>query len=919
MIAPQTLSVTRTMRYSSLSTIGTSGDVTKGNAIAAGVDFSDTLSLRNVSTHNLRGIDIEFPLGKLVVVCGVSGSGKSSLVFDTVVAEGARRYWETIATASTAQRPRMPKPRVDFVRGIPPIVAVGQQTRREDRGSTVASLSDILPRLSLLFGRLGIAHDPDGGRPLVTHSIDEIVDALGAFEARTKFLILGPLRRSEDETSTELIERVRRLGFARIRIDGEVIDLAEVEPTNVDDRPAVELVVDRLISKEGIEHRIRDAVRTATDHAGGICIVSHLDSGEFKDTRYLTRPVCEQTGRAYPSLEPRMFRFESPAGACAMCGGTGTIETETIESETTPDLMEKVCPDCDGARLDEFSRHVRLGGLTFHEVMSRPIGQALEWLQQLADDLDNRFRPGSIVAGTASRAIPEIAIRLKGLLRLRLGYLSLGRAVSTLSGGEMHRTRLAGAIGAGFVGTCYVLDEPTSGLHPSDVIQLIDVLKELRDQGNSLIVVEHDRRVVEAADYVIEVGPGAGVNGGRIVFSGGPDDLSRCAESVTARFLGLRLDQSSKADLDAMEPSSIANEPSDFAATLRNCTRNNLKSVSVEFPRGLLTCVTGVSGSGKSTLVMETLVPAIRGALSKDFGGRKERAPKSPSKPQIGSTPDDDAFHEFSADVQTESITRLAVVDRRPVGRSPLSVPATYLGIWDEIRKLFARTREARTAGFRPSRFAFTSKSGRCPACRGRGIRRMRVGGLPDQIRNCETCHGRRFNRQTLAVRYKGCSVGDVLDMRVDDAQAFFESVEPIHKVLDVVVRIGLGYLPLGQSSTSLSGGEAQRLRLARHLTNEMQESFIVLDEPSAGLHPADICRLTDVLLDLRSAGHTVVAIEHDLEMIRRADYVIEVGPGAGDRGGLIVAAGPMATVVGNQDSLTGKLLRDVHHQAATS
>lgn len=842
-----------------------------------------TIRVAGARTHNLKNLSLEIPRDQFVVITGLSGSGKSSLVFDTLAAEGQRRYLQTVSVGRRGLLDQLERPDVDAIAGLPPILSVNQRSGSSGARSTLATATEIADRLRLLYARAGQAHSPHGGRPLERQTLDEIVSAVVALGDRVKAMILAPLVRGRSGEHREVFEKISKEGFVRARVNGEVVDTAEPPSLAANEKHDIEAVVDRIIIKDGIGARLRESIELALKLGEGICIVTHAEGDNWGDRLYSEHFVCPETGEGYPPLEPRSFSFNNPRGACPACHGLGVLKGG---KEDDRGGGNRICPECGGERLNNFSRLVTFDGMRFPEFLARTVEQARERSEVIYKRLqeDELSLPLSVTGRLAARKImPELIERLRYLEQVGLGYLTLDRRTKTLSGGEFQRSRLASAIGSGLVGVCYILDEPTIGLHPRDIQKLVGALINLRDAGNSVLIVEHDLAVIAAADTVIEIGPGAGSDGGSVTAVGTPLELARRDDTATGPFLAGRNDSDSSParPVDATTP----------RLRLLGITRNNLRKVDVDFPLGRFVTVTGVSGSGKSTLITEVLVPLTRAALSgeerMDQCGRIDAASDLPE--------------------------RLVLVDQSPLGRSGRSVPATYCGVWEEIRRLFAATREAKQRGYKAGRFSFLSPAGRCDQCAGRGTITLSMSVLPDLLITCPSCEGRRFNGQTLSVTYKDKSVADILDMRIDEAAVFFEGIARVSGRLSVFMEVGLGYLTLGQSALTLSGGEAQRVRLASELAAPgdlaISPTLFVLDEPTTGLHPADSRRLVALLQRLVEAGHSVIAIEHEPAFIAASDWVIDLGPEGGDGGGWIVAECVPGELGGVAASYTGAAL----------
>lgn len=861
------------------------------------------IAVRGARMHNLQDIDVDIPRGQFVVVTGVSGSGKSSLAFDTIFAEGQRRYLECLSARTRQHLTQLERPDVDLVTGLPPTVAVDQRTGSARIRSTLATVTELYDYLRLLFARAGQAHCPDCGVPVSQQSVAMIVDRILALEERSKVMLLAPLVVGRKGAHRDVFERICKAGFVRARVDGEIIDAGSPPDLPRSKPHSIDAIVDRIIVKPGIEERLRESVELALKYGDGSCVVSTQSGDDWSDRLFSSRYCCPECGTSFPPLEPRSFSFNSPYGACQSCRGLGRKVPPEVQASRTKLRSEfsrlPVCPDCDGTRLGPIARNVLFAGSNLPQLAAKTVGDCgpvienlLARLSESADEL--QIEPEAAVA--ARGILPEVASRLGYLNRVGLHYLTLDRPAVTLSGGEFQRARLAAALGSGLTGVCYVLDEPTIGLHPRDTQRMIGVLDSLRDTGSSVIVVEHDLEIMRAADWLIDLGPGAGSEGGRLVGEGRPDDF-RGEESTTRAFLDAPV--SSTAGLPGSEPSQLtAGQAGSATRVLRidGASLHNLKNVTTEIPLGCLTAVTGVSGSGKSSLIVHSLIPALKFALANRGRWRRDGV-------DVLSIDWSDAGVACSHLGGFDELDRLVVVDQSPIGRNGRSSPATQTGLWGEVRKLLARTREARVRGFTPKRFSFTSKDGRCPTCEGTGTQRVRMSFLPDVFVECPECRGARFNTQTLGIRFRDKNAAELLAMRVDEAAEFFSAFPRIAAILNVLLEVGLSYLQLGQSARTLSGGEAQRVKLAAELSKGGEERVLyVLDEPTTGLHSADIARLLDVLRRLIGQGHSVIVVEHSLDVIRTADWIIDLGPEGGAEGGQIVATGPPSDFVENPD-----------------
>lgn len=835
----------------------------------------DVISVRGARTHNLQGIDVEIPLGSFTTISGVSGSGKSSLAFDTIHAEGLHRYLATVSPQTRELLQKLDRPDVDQIDGLPPTLGIEQRTRGPRRRTTLATIADLYDYLRLLYARVGRLHCPTCQQPVSSQTREAIVDQVLKLEDRRKVLVLAPLVRNQAGGHAEVLARIARDGFVRARVDGELIDLSAAPELAISKPHHIEVVVDRLIIKDGIRSRVEESIDLALQLGKGQCLLSHDVDGSWNDRLFSSHLACLDCGTSFPSIEPGDFSFNSPRGACPSCHGLGILASELADDATS-----SPCPDCRGYRLAQLPLSVLVEGTSIGELSAMSAPEALARIQRWSKILGMEDRQeGPLVR----HLLPEISSRLQFLVDLGLDYLSLNRAGDTLSAGEFQRARLTASLGSQLTGVCYVIDEPTAGLHPTDTDRLVRTLIRLRDQGNTLIVVEHDLEVIRQSDYSIEIGPAAGLNGGQLVAACPPAELSKSEVSITGREFRRR-------ERGLAEAATVF-QPARFLR-LQGATLHNLRDVSLNLPLDGLVCFTGVSGSGKTSLVMRTLVPAIRRA----FG-----VPTAQSG--------------FYRELQgMEHISRLVQIDQRPLGRSERSTPASYSGIWDEVRKLYARTKEARVRGFAPRRFSPQDTEGRCAKCAGRGTIDLDRKQLVEWPARCPECAGRRFNQQTLAVRYRGNSVADILEMTIDDAAAFFANLPRLDRPLKMFQELGLGYLQLGQPATTLSGGEAQRVKLATELwkSEASLPTLFVLDEPTSGLHPADVVQMTRALRRLVDAGNSVVVIEHHLDLIAAADWVIDLGPGAGAAGGQILVAGPPPAITECAASLTGQALSRV-------
>ena len=929
--------------------------------------------IRGAREHNLKNVNVEIPRDKLVVITGLSGSGKSSLAFDTIYAEGQRRYVESLSAYARQFLEQMDKPDVDVIEGLSPAISIEQKTTSKNPRSTVGTVTEIYDYLRLLFARVGHPHCYNCGREIASQTVQEIVDRIMELGEGAKAVILAPLIVGRKGEHAKLLDKLRRDGFVRVRIDGDMKGLDEEIVLEKKKKHTLEVVVDRLVVKEGLGRRLTDSVELALRTSEGQVVVDTMGQG---DLFFSERFACDHCGISYPELTPQMFSFNSPQGACPSCDGLGSMmyfdpdlivpnpelslregavapwarsssvyyiqmlealaehfnfdiyapfkslpatvkkvllygsgneeirfffekedrrhfynrpfegvinnlerryrdtDSSTVRDEIEKYMNNRPCPKCNGARLRPESLAVRVGDLAINEVTGLSVARAREYFRGL------ELTPREMEI--ARRVVKEIIERLDFLGDVGLNYLTLDRGSATLSGGEGQRIRLATQIGSRLVGVVYILDEPSIGLHQRDNQRLLNTLMKMRDLGNTVLVVEHDAETIMAADHVLDLGPGAGRNGGQLVFSGSPTELLESETSLTGQYLSGRL------TIDVPEK---RRRPGKGAVVLEKASENNLDGITVEIPLGTLTCVTGVSGSGKSTLVIETLYKALAQRLyrAKDRAGKVEKIKG------------------------LRNIDKVIDIDQSPIGRTPRSNPATYTGVFTHIRDLFAKLPEARARGYRPGRFSFNVKGGRCEACQGDGIIKIEMHFLPDVYVRCDTCQGRRYNRDTLEVLYRGASIADVLNMTVNQALEFFTNVPQIKNKLTTIQEVGLGYIRLGQSATTLSGGEAQRIKLSRELSKRATgRTMYILDEPTTGLHFDDIKKLLGVLNTLVDQGNTVVVIEHNLDVIKCADHLIDLGPEGGDQGGQVVASGAPEEVVGVEGSYTGRFLKKI-------
>ena len=864
------------------------------------------IRVRGARVHNLYNLDVDLPQGRMTVLTGPSGSGKSSLAFDTLYAEGQRRYLETLRVDTRALFEQLQRPDVDLVEGLPPTLCVSQQAGTGRRRSTLATLTEIHDHLRLLWARLGVPHCPNCGQPIIKQTPAEIVRQTLALGEGRKVYLLAPLVQDARGEHKEVFARIRQAGFLRARVDGVLTEVRDNPPLNPKKNHTIEVVIDRLVIRGGIQERLTESLQSAVHLGEGTVIVTDIDDGDWHDRRFSTRYACSHCGIGMGELEPRSFSFNNPYGACPACTGLGYVdpknttpfsrEPSASAEESLPPISRQndneeeedgsptefsPCPECRGTRLNRQARSVRFAGKGIHEVTALSVSDARTFFQSQAPATKTGQGEDRIRA-VLFHEIPE---RLRFLEEVGLGYLTLDRPAPTLSGGEAQRARLASHLGGGLLGVCYILDEPTIGLHPRDTGRLLDALRVLKQRGNTLIVVEHDETVMRQADYLIDMGPGAGKNGGRILAGGTVADVLANPVSVTAPFLnGVRLAFGESCTNAKRKPENP------HLLTIHGARHHNLKNIDVEIPLGRLVCVTGVSGSGKSSLARDILCHAARKRLGL-------QAP----------TPG-----EHDGIDGLEQIDKVIEVDQTPLGRSSRSNPATYTGLYDEIRKVFAGTRLAKVRGYKANRFSFNVRGGRCEECLGQGFVRMALQFLPDLTVPCRMCRGRRFNRPTLDITYKGKSIADVLDMAVSDALEFFQNIPALVRPLQGLVDVGLGYLTLGQPSSALSGGEAQRVKLAAELARSTTgNTLFLLDEPTTGLHFSDVATLLGVLRRLVEAGNTLVVIEHHLDVIAAADWIIYLGPEGGAAGGYLLCSGPPRQVASCPESITGGFLRN--------
>ena len=940
---------------------------------------SEKIVIKGANEHNLKNIDVEIPRDKLIVFTGLSGSGKSSLAFDTIYAEGQRRYVESLSSYARQFLGQMEKPNVEVIEGLSPAISIDQKTTSKNPRSTVGTVTEIYDYLRLLYARVGVPHCPVCGKEITQQTTDQIVDAVMTLEAGSKIQILSPIVKGRKGEYKKELENIRKQGYVRARIDGNIYDLSEEIKLEKNKKHIIEVIVDRLVIKEDIVPRLTDSIETAVTLSGGLISVDVIGGEEMQFSQTY---ACDEHGISIPELTPTMFSFNSPFGACPTCTGLGIFmkvnpklvifdEDKSllegaikasgwgVNSWTTPDsstiaemyyrgiaerynfdinlpfkditpegknavlygtkgekiklvrttdfgggtyyaefegvinnlerryktttsdyarneiesyMTESPCPDCGGKRLKPEFLAVTVGGKNIIEFCDMSVNDELDFI----NSLNFGQRDGMI----AKPILKEIRERLSFLQSVGLDYLNLSRASGTLSGGESQRIRLATQIGSSLMGVLYILDEPSIGLHQRDNDRLIYTLKRLRDLGNTVIVVEHDEDTMRAADYILDIGPGAGIHGGNVVFSGEIDKFETCKQSLTSDYLyGRKL----------IPVPNMRRKGNGAFLTVKGASENNLKKVNVKIPLGTFSCVTGVSGSGKSSLVNEIIYKVLANKLN--------NAKTIPG--------------DYKSIEGMENLDKVINIDQSPIGRTPRSNPATYTGVFGDIRELFASTKDAKMHGYNAGRFSFNIKGGRCEACQGDGILKIEMHFLPDIYVPCEVCGGSRYNRETLSIKYKGKNIYDVLEMTVEEGMYFFESIPKIHRKLKTLYDVGLGYIKIGQSSTTLSGGEAQRVKLATELSKRSTgKTIYILDEPTTGLHTADVHKLIEVLQRLVEAGNTVLVIEHNLDVIKTADYIVDLGPEGGDKGGTVLCSGTPEDIVKCEKSYTGKFLK---------
>lgn len=938
----------------------------------------DTIDIRGARTHNLKNINLTIPRDKLIVITGLSGSGKSSLAFDTLYAEGQRRYVESLSAYARQFLSLMEKPDVDSIEGLSPAISIEQKSTSHNPRSTVGTITEIYDYLRLLFARVGEPRCPDHDVPLTAQTISQMVDKVLSLPEESKMMLLAPVVKNRKGEHVKLLDSLAAQGYIRARIDGEICDLSDPPELALQKKHTIEVVVDRFKVRSDLATRLAESFETALELSGGTAVVADMDDPKAEELVFSANFACPHCGYSVPELEPRLFSFNNPAGACPTCDGLGVQqffdESRVVQNESislaggavkgwdrrnfyyyqmltslakhykfdieTPyeDLPQKIkdivmhgsgkeeiefqymndrgdvvirkhpfegilnnmarryketesmsvreelaknisnrpCADCGGSRLRPEARNVYIGNINLPQISEKSIGESLEFFQGLT--LTGQK------AQIAEKILKEIRERLEFLVNVGLNYLSLSRSAETLSGGEAQRIRLASQIGAGLVGVMYVLDEPSIGLHQRDNERLLNTLIHLRNLGNTVIVVEHDEDAIREADHIIDIGPGAGVHGGQVIAQGTAKEIMANPNSITGKFLSGEEKIEIPKKRTALDKSKLLK--------LKGATGNNLKGVNLEIPVGLFTCITGVSGSGKSTLINDTLFPLAQNALN-----RAEKTDFAPYKSIEG----------------LEYFDNVIDINQSPIGRTPRSNPATYTGLFTPIRELFAGVPEARARGYNPGRFSFNVRGGRCEACQGDGVLKVEMHFLPDVYVPCDQCKGKRYNRETLEIRYKGKTIHQVLDMTVEEAREFFDAIPMIARKLQTLMDVGLSYIRLGQSSTTLSGGEAQRVKLATELSKrDTGKTLYILDEPTTGLHFADIKQLLEVLHRLRDQGNTIVVIEHNLDVIKTADWIVDLGPEGGSGGGQIIATGTPEEVAKVKGSHTARFLKDI-------
>jgi len=862
----------------------------------------DKISIRGARAHNLKNIDVTIPRDKLVVITGLSGSGKSSLAFDTIFAEGQRRYVESLSTYARQFLERMEKPDVDSIDGLSPALAIDQKGATQNPRSTVGTVTEVYDYLRLFYARIGHPHCPKCGREISQQTVQQMVDAVLTLPQGSRIMLLAPQVMEHQGTYEPVFDEMRRSGYVRVRIDGNIADLSDEIELDKQKKHTIEVVVDRLLLPEEIDpsfrQRVTDSLETTLKLGSGIVLVSIIGGNEILFSEH---PTCVSCGISLPEIAPHTFSFNSPHGSCPTCAGLGVLQTVDPEQVADTSVMgtEAICPDCHGTRLKPEALSVTVGGRTIAQVTHLSIEQAQRFIQLseakrsayqfFVSDTQTSIDPHEPLVEVAltereclitRQLLKEISARLQFLLDMGLDYLTLDRATASLSGGEAQRIHLATQIGSGLTGVLYILDEPSVGLHQHDNARLIQTLTRLRNLGNTVLVVEHDEDTMRASDHIVEMGPGAGGHGGQVVAEGTYQEIMTKSHSLTGDYLARR---------KWIPLPEQRREGNGRSLTIKGAREHNLKNVTVDIPLGKFVVVTGVSGSGKSTLITDILYRKLASTFY--------RAHEKPGA------------HDSIEGL--EHLDTVIGIDQSPIGRTPRSNPATYTDAFTGIRELFAKVAEARIRGYQPGRFSLNVKGGRCEACQGEGIVKIEMNFLPDVYVPCEVCHGKRYNREALEIRYKGKNIADVLDMPAEEAMGFFAKVPSIFKKLKALYDVGLGYIRLGQPATTLSGGEAQRVKLARELARPATgRTMYILDEPTTGLHFADIERLLQVLQRLVDAGNSIIVIEHNLEVVKSADWMIDLGPGAGDAGGQVIAQGTPEDVAENAQSLTGSYLK---------
>ncbi|MBA4697703.1 MAG: excinuclease ABC subunit UvrA [Legionella sp.] len=823
------------------------------------------IRVRGARTHNLKNIQVDIPRGQLTVITGLSGSGKSSLAFDTLYAEGQRRYVESLSAYARQFLSMMEKPDVDAIEGLSPAIAIEQKATSHNPRSTVGTVTEIYDYLRLLFARVGEPRCPTHGISLQAQTVSQMVDQVLAMPEGTRAMILAPIVRERKGEYVQKLQQLQAKGYIRARIDGEIYELDDPPTLALHQKHTIEVVVDRFKVRADLAQRLSESFENALGQADGLAIVAMMDE-PCEEKVFSSRFACTQCGYSLPELEPRLFSFNNPNGACPHCDGLGVIYPA--------EDRQKCCPTCKGTRLRREARHVFMGDKNLPQITTYPIEKAYEFFKNLGFE----GARGEI----ASKIQKEIVARLEFLVAVGLDYLSLDRSADTLSGGEAQRIRLASQIGSGLVGVMYILDEPSIGLHQRDNTRLLNTLLQLRDLGNTVLVVEHDEDAIRAANFILDMGPGAGAHGGEVVASGTPEALANNPNSLTGQYL------SGKQSI----PVPTARVPFDPEKVLQliNVNCNNLENLTVTIPLGLMTCVTGVSGSGKSSLINDTLYPIAANQLN---------------RAQLNLLGNVEVIKGL------DRCDKVIDISQSPIGRTPRSNPATYTGILTPVRELFAGTPEARARGYTPGRFSFNVRGGRCEACEGDGLIKVAMHFLPDIYVACDHCKGKRYNRETLDIQYKGKTIHDILDMTVEEARLFFDAIPSVARKCQTLIDVGLAYIRLGQSATTLSGGEAQRIKLAKELSKRATgQTLYILDEPTTGLHFADVKQLLQVLLQLRDQGNTLIVIEHNLDVIKTADWIIDLGPEGGSKGGELIATGTPETIAQCQRSYTGQFLK---------